>query len=194
MVKAKKLFSAIGFNYNLDLLNYAKVRAASVKLSGEQSADPTYRKTDTHRTIGDTLKLQNWPAAIDGMLLLIISTFIMLSFSKIELKKDTDLIQVMQSESYMLFTVDQSLGLIVSKNFFILPSNKKSPPQQILKLSQLGVTVNGKKKAVNWLWNRGEADYGIHAYVNYKDLDSGVNIIRIKFGKYQEELEFYRAK
>ncbi|MFM7664116.1 MAG: hypothetical protein ACKO68_06280 [Bacteroidota bacterium] len=51
-----------------------------------------------------------------------------------------------------------------------------------------------KKKVVNWLWNRGEADYRIHAYVNYKDLDSGVNIIRIKFGKYQEELEFYRAK
>ena len=194
MVKAKKLFSAIGFNYNLDLLNYAKVRAASVKLSGEQSADPTYRKTDNHRTIGDILKLQNWPAAIDGMLLLIISNFILLSFSQTQFRKDTDLIQVMQSESYMLFTVDQSLGLIVTNNFFILPSYKKSPPQQILNLSQLGVTVNGKKKVVNWLWNRGEADYGIHAYVNYKDLDSGVNIIRIKFGKYQEELEFYREK
>ena len=194
MGKVKKLFSAIGFNYNLDLLNYAKVRAASVNLSGEQSADPTYQKNDTLRTIGNTLKLQNWPAAMDGMLLLIISTFIMVSFSKTELKKDTDLIQVMQSETYMLFTVDQSLGLIVTNNFFILPSYKKSPPQQILNLSKLGVTVNGKKKAVNWLWNRGEADYGIHAYVNYKDLDSGVNIIRIKFGKYQEELEFYRAK
>lgn len=194
VLKAKKLLRAIGLNYNLDLLNYAKVRAASVNLSGEQSADPTYRKTDTHRTIGDTLKLQNWPAAIDGMLLLIISNFILLSFSQTQFRKDTDLIQVMQSENYLLFTVDQSLGLNESKNFFILPSDKKSPPQKKLNLSQLGVTVNGKKKAVNWLWNRGEADFGIHAYVNHQDLDSGVNIIRIKFGKYQEELEFYRAK
>ncbi|MEY4217035.1 MAG: hypothetical protein RLZZ68_1491 [Bacteroidota bacterium] len=176
--KNNKFLSALGLNYNLDLLNYAEVRAGSGKLSVEQSE---------HR-----LKL--FPAAFDGLLLAMISMFILISFSKKELRKDTDLIQVMQNENYLLFTVDQSLGLNESKNFFILPSDKKSPPQKKLNLSQLGVTVNGKKKAVNWLWNRGEADFGIHAYVNHQDLDSGVNIIRIKFGKYQEELEFYRAK
>lgn len=161
----------MGFKYSLDLLNYAKVFSKITSISEMSRAISTL---------------------VNAVILLFVPMVIMYNFSKTELRKDTDLIQVAQNERYMLFKVDQTL--VHANNSNVLMFGKKIPPHEKFNLSQLGVTVNGKKKAVNWLWNRGEADYGIHAYVNHQDLDSGVNIIRIKFGKYQEELEFYRAK
>lgn len=161
----------MGFKYSLDLLNYAKVFSKITSISEMSRAISTL---------------------LNAVILLVVPPVIMYTFSKTELRKDTDLIQVAQNERYMLFKVDQTL--VHANNSNVLMFGKKIPPHEKFNLSQLGVTVNGKKKAVNWLWNRGEADYGIHAYVNHQDLDSGVNIIRIKFGKYQEELEFYRAK